>query len=33
MMITDSWQPYVQNYAPNLTFDDGSHAAVLWLDR
>jgi peptide/nickel transport system substrate-binding protein len=32
-MITGTWQPYVKNYAPNLTFDYGSRAAVLWLDR
>jgi len=32
-MITGSWQPYVKNYAPNLTFDYGSRAAALWLDR
>jgi peptide/nickel transport system substrate-binding protein len=31
--ITASWQPYVKNYAPNLTFDYGSRAAALWLDR
>src|SRR5262249_61806390 len=31
--ITGSWQPYVKNYAPNLTFDDGGRAAALWLDR
>jgi peptide/nickel transport system substrate-binding protein len=31
--ITGSWQPYVKNYAPNLTFDYGSRAASLWLDR
>jgi peptide/nickel transport system substrate-binding protein len=32
-MITGSWQPYVKNYAPNMTFDYGSRAAALWLDR
>ena len=32
-MVTASWQPYVQNYAPNLTFDYGSRAAALWLER
>src|SRR5215475_2181491 len=32
-VITGSWQPYVKNYAPNLTFDFGSRAAALWLDR
>jgi peptide/nickel transport system substrate-binding protein len=31
--ITGSWQPYVKNYAPHLTQDDGSRAAALWLDR
>lgn len=31
--ITGSWQPYVKNYAPNPTFDYGSRAAALWLDR
>jgi peptide/nickel transport system substrate-binding protein len=33
VMITGSWQPYVKNYAPNMTFDYGSRVAVLWLDR
>jgi peptide/nickel transport system substrate-binding protein len=33
VMITGSWQPYVKNYAPNMTFDYGSRAAALWLDR
>jgi peptide/nickel transport system substrate-binding protein len=32
-MITGTWQPYVKNYAPNLTFDYGSRVATLWLDR
>jgi len=32
-VVTGSWQPYVKNYAPNLTFDFGSRAAALWLDR
>jgi peptide/nickel transport system substrate-binding protein len=32
-MVTSSWQPYVKNYAPNLTFDYGSRVAALWLDR
>jgi peptide/nickel transport system substrate-binding protein len=31
--ITASWQPYVKNYAPNLSFDYGNRAAALWLDR
>jgi len=31
--ITASWQPYVKNYAPNLSFDYGGRAAALWLDR
>jgi ABC-type transport system substrate-binding protein len=33
VMVTGSWQLYVKNYAPNLTFDYGSRAAALWLDR
>ena len=28
-----AWHPYVQNYAPNLTFDDGGRVAALWLER
>jgi hypothetical protein len=32
-MFTGTWRPYVKNYAPNLTFDYGSRAAALWLDR
>jgi peptide/nickel transport system substrate-binding protein len=32
-MVTGSWQPYVKNYAPNLTFDYGSRVAALWLER
>jgi peptide/nickel transport system substrate-binding protein len=32
-IITSSWQPYMQNYAHNLTFDYGSRVAVTWLDR
>jgi ABC-type transport system substrate-binding protein len=32
-MFTGSWQPYVKNYAPNQTFDYGSRAAALWLER
>ena len=32
-VITASWQPYVKNYAPNLTADFGSRVAALWLDR
>jgi len=31
--ITSSWQPYVKNYAPTQSFDYGSRAATLWLDR
>ena len=31
--ITASWQPYVKNYGPNHTFDYGSRAAALWLER
>lgn len=33
LMLTGSWQPYVKNYAPNLTFDYGSRVAALWLER
>jgi peptide/nickel transport system substrate-binding protein len=32
-MVTGSWQPYVKNYAPNLTFDYGGRTAALWLER
>jgi peptide/nickel transport system substrate-binding protein len=32
-IITSSWQPYMKNYAHNLTFDYGSRLAVTWLDR
>jgi hypothetical protein len=32
-VITASWAPYVKNYGPNITFDYGSRAAALWLDR
>jgi peptide/nickel transport system substrate-binding protein len=32
-MITGSWQPYVKNYTPNMTFDYGSRIATLWLER
>ena len=31
--ITASWQQYVKNYAPNLSFDYGNRAAALWLER
>src|SRR5262249_5908477 len=31
--LTGSWQPYVKNFAPNLTFDYGGRAAALWLER
>lgn len=33
LMVTGTWQPYVKNYAANLTFDYGSRVAALWLDR
>src|SRR5437016_12676025 len=33
IMFTASWRPYVKNYAPNQTFDYGSRAAALRLDR
>jgi peptide/nickel transport system substrate-binding protein len=32
-MVTGSWQPYVKNYAPSVTWDYGGRAAALWLDR
>jgi peptide/nickel transport system substrate-binding protein len=32
-VVTGSWQPYVKNFAPNLTADFGSRAAALWLER
>jgi ABC-type transport system substrate-binding protein len=32
-MFACTWQPYVKNYAPNLSFDYGSRVAALWLDR
>jgi hypothetical protein len=32
-VATDSWQPYVKNYAPNQSMDYGNRAAALWLDR
>jgi peptide/nickel transport system substrate-binding protein len=32
-VVTASWQPYVKNYAPNLSADFGSRVAALWLDR
>ena len=32
-VITASWQPYVKNYAPNLSADFGSRVAASWLDR
>jgi len=31
--ITGTWQPYVKNYSPNQSFDYGTRAAALWLDR
>ena len=33
VMLTGTWQPYVKNFAPNMTFDYGNRAAALWLDR
>jgi len=33
VIVTASWAPYVKNYSPNITFDYGSRAAALWLDR
>jgi ABC-type transport system substrate-binding protein len=32
-MLTGTWQPYVKNFGPNMTFDFGNRAAALWLDR
>jgi peptide/nickel transport system substrate-binding protein len=32
-VFTGTWQPYVKNYAPNLTFDYGSRVAALWLEK
>jgi ABC-type transport system substrate-binding protein len=31
--VTSTWQPYVKNFAQNLSFDYGSRAAMLWLDK
>jgi peptide/nickel transport system substrate-binding protein len=33
LIITSSWQPYMKNYAHNLTFDYGSRIAATWLER
>ena len=33
LIITSSWQPYMQNYVHNLTFDYGSRIAEMWLNR
>jgi ABC-type transport system substrate-binding protein len=33
VVATASWAPYVKNYSPNITFDYGSRAAALWLER
>jgi peptide/nickel transport system substrate-binding protein len=33
VITTASWQPYVKNFGPNITFDYGSRAAALWLER
>jgi len=32
-IITGTWQPYVKNFAPNMSFDYGGRSAALWLDR
>ena len=32
-LVMESWQPNVQNYAPNSSFDYGNRAAALWLKR
>ena len=31
--VTSTWQPYVKNFAQNLSFDYGSRAATRWLDK
>ena len=31
-VVTASWQPYMKNFAPNLTADFGSRVAALWLE-
>ncbi len=31
--LTGSWQPYVKNFAPNLSVDYGNRSAALWLDK
>jgi ABC-type transport system substrate-binding protein len=31
--VTASWQPYVTNNSPNITFDYGSRTTAQWLDR
>ena len=33
VMLTSSWQPYLKNFAHNLTFDYGSRVADAWLER
>jgi hypothetical protein len=33
VVATASWAPYAKNYSPNMTFDYGSRAAALWLER
>jgi peptide/nickel transport system substrate-binding protein len=33
LTYTCSWQPYVKNYAPNLSFEYGGRVAALWLDK
>jgi ABC-type transport system substrate-binding protein len=30
---TGSWHPYVQNFAPQHSFDYGNRVAALWLER
>jgi peptide/nickel transport system substrate-binding protein len=30
---TGTWQPYVKNYGPNLSFDYGGRTAALWLEK
>ena len=33
IVFTCTWQPYVKNYAPNLSFDYGGRTAALWLEH
>jgi peptide/nickel transport system substrate-binding protein len=33
LTYASSWQPYVKNFAQNLSFDYGGRVAALWLDK